>query len=105
MGMPEEMLLAVLQGEIEKQCDFVLIAYDKLNQTLQDNRLQQAQQRVTEATIHRDQIAQTPDFSMQALDRALEILHQARQDWQTLRDLQSLFISFYIQSLLVAAAN
>ncbi len=105
MGMSEEMLIGVLQREIEKQCEFVLIAYDKLNQALQDNSLQQAQQRVSEATINRDQIAHLPDFSPQALDRALETLRQARQDWQTMLYQQNLFASFYMQSLLGAAAN
>src|SRR5205823_133019 len=100
-----EMLIAVLQREVEKQCEFVLIAYDKLDQALQDNNLRQARQRVSEATIHRNQIAQMPDHSSQALDRALETLSQARQDWQSMLRQQNVFVSFYIQSLLVATAN
>lgn len=110
MVISEEMLLAVLLREIENQCELVLIAYDKLNQPTQDNSLQQAEQRVTEATINRDKISHTPDHDhfgewSQALDRAVETLSQARQDWQTMLRQQSLLVSFYIQSLLVATAN
>lgn len=101
----KEMVVAVLLKEIETQCTFVSISYDKLQQTLHNPTLQQAQQRASEAAIHRDTLARTPNRTSEAFEQARVALHQARQEWETLQGQQSVFVLFYIQSLLVAAAN